>query len=373
MLPNELLPPLIATLLGLDLVFRAIVYVYYSDSERVLRLSRLLPRGEGKRDQLHKPLDAFLAPLPFVWTWLDIFISVLLARMIDHPLAWLAVVLWVGGRFRALQEFGHNAVHYALCRSRGWQWFLSDVFYQFPAFKRDMYSREITHTQEHHRHPNHEKLDPNRARVRDGGMRYGMTRSQFFWRLFYPLSPAGMKSSLMTMVRNSMLNHSRATAVTRVVTLVVLSGLLYWTAGWKGLVWGWLFPLMTSYSVFAWVSLLTEHRWFVPGWSEDRLTREYLSGRPTDYKGFTGWLVRVFIAPTSDAYHLAHSLYPAVRWNYLPAIDRALKVEEPRYTEHASEGLLFAQDGIPSALSDLQERLVTETSLQPTLHIQEGR
>jgi fatty acid desaturase len=375
MLPTESLPPLLAALLCSTLLFRAAVFLYYSDPDRVLRISRLRPRLEGTREQLYKPLDEWFAPLPFVWTWLDIFIAILLARRFDHPLAWVAVAFWVGGRFRALQEFGHNAVHYALCRSHGWQWWLSDVFYQFPAFKRDMHSRQITHTQEHHRHPNHEKLDPNRARVRDGGMRSGMTHAQFIGRLFYPLSPSGMMVNLKTMVRNSLLNHRPITAVARVVTLLVLSALLYAAAGWKAIVWGWLVPLATTYSLFAWVSLLTEHRWFtMPSWSEDRLTREYLAGRPTDYRGFSGWLVRVFLCPTSDAYHLAHSLYPGVRWNYLPAIDRVLKVEEPRYTQHASEGLLLSRDGIPSALSELRERLVSvEPRVEPTLYIQEER
>jgi fatty acid desaturase len=81
----------------------------------------------------------------------------------------------------------------------------------------------------------------------------------------------------------------------------------------------------------------------------------------------------VFICPSSDAYHLAHSLYPGVRWNYLPAIDRVLKVDEPRYSQHASEGLLLSSDGIPSALSELRDRLVTERRLESTLYIQEER
>ncbi|MBM7115178.1 fatty acid desaturase family protein [Archangium primigenium] len=374
MIPAESLPLWIAVLVAVTLSFRAAVFLHHSDPEQALRVSRLRPRKEGQRDALYQRGDEFFAPLPFLWAWLDIFVGVLLARWVDHPLAWFALTFWVGGRFRALQEFGHNAVHYALCRSRGWQWWLSDVFYQFTAFKRDMHSRQITHTQEHHRHPNHEQLDPNRARVRDGGMQSGLTQAQFIARLFYPLTPAGLWVSFRTMVRNSLLNHSRTTAGARVVTLLALGALLYAAAGWKGIAWGWLVPLMTTYSLFAWVSLLTEHRWFIsPSWSEDRLTREFLAGRPTDYRGVTGWLVRVFICPSSDAYHLAHSLYPGVRWNYLPAIDAVLKVDEPRYTAHASEGLFFSRDGIPSALSELNERLVTESPLEATLYIQEER
>ncbi|VEB41515.1 Fatty acid desaturase [Chromobacterium violaceum] len=84
----------------------------------------------------------------------------------------MLVVLWSGGRMRALQEFGHNAVHFALCPSHAWQWWLSDIFYQFPVFKRDMHSRHKTHG-DHHRKPNHPELDPNRARVFAGGYAAG--------------------------------------------------------------------------------------------------------------------------------------------------------------------------------------------------------
>ncbi|WP_063534831.1 fatty acid desaturase [Burkholderia sp. MSMB1589WGS] len=354
----SLVDPTFIALIATSLAMRAAVALYYRDSVRILRLLRLVPRLPGCAEHYYRPLDAWFAPLPFVWTWLDIVSGVILASHFASPFAWLAVVLWSGGRMRALQEFGHNAVHFALCRSHAWQWWLSDVFYQFPVFKRDMHSRHQTHTVEHHRHPNHPELDPNRARVRAGGYTSGMSPLEFHMRLLYPLTPGGAWANIVTMARNSMLNHSGATAVVRWIAVTVAGVVLYWAGGWKGVVFGWLVPLLTSYPVFAWISLLTEHRWFVEGPARDRLDIEYLAGRPTDYFGFSGWLVRLFIAPTSDAYHLVHSLYPGVRWNFLPAIDRHLKIHEPRYTQNASEGLLMRRGNAPSALSELYERLV---------------
>lgn len=348
----------LAWVIVLDLAMRAAVALYYRDSTRILRLLRLTPREPGRIETYYRPLDAWFAPLPFLWTWLDIVAGVLLGMLIPSPLVWLAVVLWSGGRMRALQEFGHNAVHFALCRSHAWQWWLSDLFYQFPVFKRDMHSRHKTHTVEHHRNPNHPSLDPNRARVIAGGYVAGVSPTTFYARLLYPLMPAGARANFSMMVRNSLLNHSRWTAFARCVSLVAAVAVLYWAGGWKGIVFGWLLPLVTSYPVFAWVSLLTEHRWLIEGSPDDRLELEYLMGRPTDYFGMSGWLVRVFIAPTSDAYHLVHSLYPGVRWNYLPAIDRHLKVHEPRYASNASEGLLIRRGNAPAALSELYERLV---------------
>ncbi|KVN07012.1 fatty acid desaturase [Burkholderia sp. MSMB1588] len=354
----SLVDPTLVALIATTLAMRAAVALYYRDSVRILRLLRLRPRLPEHVEHYYRPLDAWFAPLPFAWTWLDIVSGVVLASHFASPFAWLAVVLWSGGRMRALQEFGHNAVHFALCRSHAWQWWLSDVFYQFPVFKRDMHSRHQTHTVEHHRHPNHPELDPNRARVRAGGYTSGLSPFEFYMRLLYPLTPRGAWANIVTMARNSMLNHSVATAVARWIAVAIAAAVLYWAGGGKGVVFGWLVPLVTSYPVFAWISLLTEHRWFVEGPVRDRLDIEYLAGRPTDYFGVSGWLVRLFIAPTSDAYHLVHSLYPGVRWNFLPAIDRHLKIHEPRYTENASEGLLVRRGNAPSALSELYERLV---------------
>jgi fatty acid desaturase len=63
------------------------------------------------------------------------------------------------------------------------------------------------------------------------------------------------------------------------------------------------------------------------------------------------------VFPLSDRYHLAHSLYPYVRWSYLPAIDRHLRAHDPHYAVYQSAGLLFPRGPLPAALSELRERL----------------
>jgi fatty acid desaturase len=346
-------------LLAVDLAARFVVWRYYADSDRVLRLLKLLPAEGRELGVYYKKYDEVLAPLPFIWTWIEIVLPVMLAASWDNPLGWLLLAVWVGGRFRALQEFGHNAVHFALCRSRGWQWTLADFFFQAPAFKTDIYDRQIRHTRQHHRNPNDPERDPNRRRVRDGGMVPPLMPWQFYLRLLNPLRPSAVAGRLAQLYRDSLVNHRRRTIVLRVLSLATSTTVLVAAGGWKGVAFGWLVPLATTYAVFVWLALLAEHRWFVDGpRPNDRMSIEFQAGRPTDYTRLSGAVVRVLVSPTSDAYHLAHSLYPAIRWNYLPAIDRALKIAEPRYTEHASEGLILDRGGIPSALSELRDRLV---------------
>jgi len=70
----------------------------------------------------------------------------------------------------------------------------------------------------------------------------------------------------------------------------------------------------------------------------------------------------------SDAYHLAHHVYPNVRYQYLPSVDRALKINEPRYTQYISRGMIFGSDGQPAALSELYYRLVSPVRLPVSEH-----
>lgn len=349
----------------LGLCLRGVVTLYYADGKRILEEISLLPRQDGRRANIYKRWDWWLAPLPFVWLWLDIVVGVLIAAWLDHPAGWAGLTVWVGGRMRALQEVGHNAVHRALCNEPGYtpggrypfQWWLSDIFYQFVVFKGDMASRKVTHVERHHRQPNHPNLDPNRARVQEGGMVAPLTITRFYSRLFFPLSLAGLWNTLVTLGRGFRVNRNRTAVALRVTTVAAVAAVLFATGGWPGVVFGWLAPLVTTYPVFAWVALLAKHRWFLSASAARPRDQEYVAGRPTDYPGLAGVLVRLFVSPMSDAYHLAHSLYPTVRWNYLPAIDQHLKIVDARYTAHASRGLLFPRDGIPTALSELRDRL----------------
>jgi fatty acid desaturase len=354
----------VAAAIALRLVFDL---HYRKDRDRILRFLRLHPdklapvnaeKGAEQSAHYYRRFDDVYSVLPFVWCWLEVYAATMLACWWGNAIGYLLLVVFVGGRMRALQEIGHNAVHGAMCRSRDWQWLLSDVFFQFPTFKRDMHSRFVTHVKEHHRNPNQPGKDPNLARIIAGGMVPGISRARFYLNLFYPLLPDGFVVGLRTMVQNSLFcNRNAATLVLRVVVVaLVVAGFLA-VSGWKGLLLGYLVPLLVSYPLFTWLSLLGEHRWFVACEATDRRTLECTNCRPIDLPGVRGWIVRQSIFPLSDQYHLAHSLYPFVRWNHLPAVDRALKEQDELYARYCSEGLLFGRNGRPAALSELRDRL----------------
>jgi fatty acid desaturase len=347
-------------LAALSIALRLVFNARYADADWILRVVGFEPAAG--RATYYRRFDAALAPLPFLWCWLDIAVAVRLASVFQHWAAWVPAVVLVSARMRALQEIGHNAVHYAMCRSKEWQWFLSNLFFQFPLMKRDMRSRFVTHVKEHHRNPNDPLKDPNLRRIIDGGMRPGITRAQFYWRLLYPLLPRGFWVNLRTSAVNAWLgNASVAAALTRVAAMILGVGLVWLCGGLPGL-FAYAIALLLVYPWFSWLSILAEHRWFCPSERPaNRWQMECTNCRPTGFAGWTGWLARQLVFPLSDAYHLVHSLYPYVRWNYLPALDRHLRAHDPFYAAYASEGFLFPRGALPAALSELKDRLTRRT------------
>lgn len=346
----------VAALIAATAALRAIHGARYADHDRILPV--IAHEGGSERPRYYKPFDAWFAPLPFVWCWLDIVLVIRLGAMAGHWAAWPLVIVVVSGRMRALQEIGHNAVHCALCRSRDWQWLLSNVFFQFPVMKRDMHSRFITHVREHHRSPNHPDKDPNLRRIVEGGVRPGISAAMFYVRLLYPFTPRGFWINLRTSLVNSTRgNASWRAVVIRIVSLAAALGAIWLAGGVPGLV---LYgvSLLWVYPWFSWISILGEHRWFCSDdQAKDRWQMECINCRPTAFPGLSGWVIGRLIFPLSDKYHLAHSLYPYVRWNYLPTIDRHLRKHDPYYAVFQSEGLLFARGTMPAALSELRERV----------------
>lgn len=343
---------------GLALLLRAIDGAYHRDRQRVLRHLGLAPRGAA-RDSYYRRCDPIFAVLPFGWNWLEISVAVAMAAHLDHATGWMLLIAFAAARFRALQEVGHTAVHFGLCRARRWQWCLGNVFFQYPCLKPDMAARCVAHVRLHHRNANR-ACDPNIARFQQVGFLPGLTRRKFYAMLFHPLTPAGAIETLRAIAAGVSANDAPAGALLRGICVSAVAGLLFAIGGWQGLAFGYVIPLLTIYPWFSWISLLVEHRWFVDCQATDRYTRECVNARPTDYPGLSGWLLKHFVFPATDHYHLAHSLYPHVRWNYMPAIDRVLKARDPRYAAFRSEGLLWKRGPIPSALSELQERMTND-------------
>lgn len=347
-----------ACVLAASLVLRLADQLYYRDHERVVRHLGL--RGPGVRERYYRTLDPVFAVLPFVWSWCDIVSLTAFALRQGHALGYVALVVLVGTRLRALQEAGHTATHYGLCRQRRWQWALSNLLFQYPCFKPDMHHRYIAHVRQHHHHPNDPDLDPNVARFASLRFMPGISSRRFHYMLLHPLTPRGVAETLTLIGKGMMRNHTVLGVAVRAIVVLGMGAAFVWALGPAGLVIGYVVPMLTAYPLYSWISLLVEHRWFVECTETTHFGRECVMGRPTTYPGVLGWLLRHAMFPATDHYHLAHSLYPHIRWNHMPAIDRVLREGDPRYARYASVGLYFQGGEAPSALSELRARMTVQ-------------
>lgn len=248
-----------------------------------------------------------LGIIPYLAHWcLIIGSSFLYSVSLSVPLNVLALVS-MGVQMRALQEISHFSVHRSLCASSWFGDVLANVFFQCPMLLEDVSDRRNRHFS-HHQHANTDS-DPNMSKFREIGMNPPLSKRQCIYFLFFPLTPGGVRHTLLDIYRSA----ERRNSGQRAGLCIVLSG---YAAVFLSLgIMEEFFALFVVARVFvypwlSWISLLVEHRWFVnKAGGGGAKERECHNGRPTVYRGVTGEFIRVVFFPYGDSYHLAHSLY----------------------------------------------------------------
>ncbi|MEU1792520.1 fatty acid desaturase [Streptomyces sparsogenes] len=244
------------------------------------------------------------------------------------PLAAAVAALGVAVQFRHLQEISHFAVHGALARTRRANQLLAEAFAHHPLGLMPVPERRRLHVRDHHPNAARPGVDPNLAELHQAGLHPGITRAQLARAVVYPLTWRGLRSTAAGIAAN--IRHSGTWHRTAAVAAVL--GAAYLVGGWPALFCGVLIPRLLLYPQLAWLSLLVEHTWFAPeprtgspAWVEaGRCLRLYPHDRLLAQLAAATWL------PYGDLHHYAHSAHPAVRWNYLPALERHLAA--PHFT-----------------------------------------
>ncbi|WP_332010772.1 dihydrouridine synthase [Streptomyces uncialis] len=236
------------------------------------------------------------------------------------PLAAAAAALGVAVHFRHLQEISHFAVHGVLARTPRANLLLAEVFAHHPLALGPVPARRRRHVRDHHPNATLPGADPNLAELHQAGLRPGTTTLRFAAALVHPLTPSGIRATLASVAGG--LGHSPARAAAAVAVLAAA----YAAGGWTAVICGVLVPRLLLYPQLAWLSLLGEHTWFDPEHrtgtpaqiEAGRCLRLYPRNRILATIAATTWL------PYGDLHHYPHSAHPAVRWNYLPALERHL-------------------------------------------------
>ncbi len=240
---------------------------------------------------------------------------------------WLIVASAIAVKLRQLQEVSHFGIHRALCRSPRVEDWLIEFGAHAPLALAAVPVRREKHVRRHHPNATVRDVDPNLADLRSAGMFVGCSFPGFVRAVVYPLTLRGMAATCRDLGRNLTASGSRWWRVPVCCGVVVLS---YLVTGWPAVVFGVVLPRVLLYPQLSWLSLLAEHRWFdagVPGGGHAeveaaRCLRLYPGRHVFAALARIGWL------PYGDLFHFAHSVHPAVRWNYLPAVERIVGLPE---------------------------------------------
>ncbi|MBT3154810.1 fatty acid desaturase [Streptomyces sp. CHD11] len=259
-------------------------------------------------------------------------------------------------KFRHLQEVSHFAVHGVLVRGGRLNTLLAEVAVHVPLGFVPVPVRRRRHVREHHPNATVTGADPNLAELHSVGLRPGATVVRYVLALIHPLTPAGVYGTVRSMTG---LRRETATGgLLRAAGPVAVTTALALVFGWEAAVFAFLLPRLLLYPQLAWMSLLVEHRWFDPevmtgppvAVEAGRCLRLYPRNASLTLLARGTWL------PYGDLYHFAHSAHPAVRWNYLPALERTLR--GPAYRPHA---LLLGESAVLR-----HHRLALSPATEPT-------
>jgi fatty acid desaturase len=291
--------------------------------------------------------------------WLELAgYLLLLARWPSIALT-AAVTLLVAVKCRHFQEISHFGIHVALCRSRRLGDVLTEFAAQGPLALATVEDRRESHVRRHHPNANVPGVDPNLDDLVRAGMHPGCSRLELLRANVFPLTPNGVATTVRTIAGN--LWPSPA-LWWRPVMLAGTLAVVTVAAGVPGLL-AVVLARLLCYPQLAWMSLLVEHRWFTatprsgrPIEVEARRCVRVLRGRPV-----SGIFARITWLPYGDLFHFAHSVYPTVRWNYLPNLERIIGLPEfaPRHVwfgggsvvEALRRTLAVAQKAAPRAAS----------------------
>ncbi|GAA4004559.1 hypothetical protein GCM10022384_58900 [Streptomyces marokkonensis] len=235
-------------------------------------------------------------------------------------------------KFRHLQEVSHFAVHGVLARGGRLNALLTEVAVHVPLGFVPVAVRRRRHVREHHPNATVAGADPNLAELHRAGLRAGATTARCVLGMVHPLTPAGLYGTVRGL---SVLWREPGAGRLRAAGPVTVAAIAATGFGWEAAVFVFVLPRLLLYPQLAWMSLLVEHRWFDP---------EPVTGPPVaveagrclrlyPHNALLALLARGTWLPYGDLYHFAHSAHPAVRWNYLPALERSLG--GPAYRPHA--------------------------------------
>lgn len=350
-------------LIILTLIIVMIDHIYHLKEVKEIRLIQSV--GSIKEAKIilkkfrPKQYDAVLGPLQLIAAWLVIVAVIIIAWKMQQICADLLAVWVIASQLRFLEELSHMAIHGSLGGSKKNSFFWANIFFQLPMLKPNISTRHYRHCIEHHPNVNCLQKEPGLQDFIQIGFVPGISYVRFWSGVFYPMTARGIVHRIKSILKNikSDFSDSRHVAA-RWFTISITVTPFFVMGWWYGFVMFYLFPLLIVFPQFYWFSQIVEHRWFVDINGLDRINREMESCRRTEYEGLLGSIIALSFFPVGDRFHMAHSLFPPLRWNYLREVDALMNRSFSGYAKNTSRGLFFGANEKPSATSHLKNIMI---------------
>lgn len=256
---------------------------------------------------------------------------------------YIAAVLLIGSRQRALMILVHQASHRKLFASRRANDWVGRLFVSFPLLT-SLESYVCAHCR-HHGFLWDQEKDPKVPRYRELGLVRPTSAPRSFARK-HLLGPLLLRHTPIN-VKNSLSWHGEPgdERLARVVYWLAVAGLAVGFGWGEELLLYWAVPYLTSFQVIRYWTEMAEHA----GLESDD---PWLATRSWETHPIAAW----FLAAHNDAYHLLHHLFPAIPHFRLAEAHR-LMLQVPEYAAgHHCDGFFFQRrPDAPSVVQDIRE------------------
>lgn len=273
------------------------------------------------------------------------WVVILLAGAAAHlsgmqPVVYVAAVLLIGSRQKALRSLVHEASHYKLCSNRDLNLWAGRLLAAWPVI--GSLSGYLCSHCLHHRYLWDSERDPKRHHYsRIGLVRPGDGARFMRHHLLLPLLLLHVPSYVAFDLSTRDERTDESVLRYGFFTIVALTAFLTGTAGTLALLW--VVPYLTVYQVLRYWSDIADHAG-LPSADPFQNTRSWDGN----------WLVRAALAPHAGNLHLAHHLFPGVPHHRMRDADARLRgVDAYRQAHHCDGFLLPRSADKPSVIQDV--------------------
>lgn len=292
-------------------------------------------------------LDNWHALLALAADYLLVAAAVLAAE--SAPLLYVASLVLIGSRQRALTTILHDAAHGRAARTRWLNWvagtFLSGylIFQAFQPYRQ-------SHVMNHHGHLGDPGHDPDLQLYLDTGLYDGMSRARFFWRqVLATLLLLNAIGYLWYVTRHRLL------ALVRCRAELVYMG-LFWGAifvllsllgAWRLFLLYWVVPYLTTFLIIGRFIEIAEH---FPLLGTAQASSVLYSTR----NRFSHAAEALFFSMHNENFHLVHHLRPEIPfWNMAKAHRVMLADAQYARANAGFGGIFFSGNGQPALIPAL--------------------